>query len=199
LLERAEPASTKRRLLLHLRLSGSLAAAREQVAASAQKQPRGRRARGLPLRRHRAVATGGSSCRQQTAGHSPMRKRFSSRSRLLLLRFGPWLSAPARAKRRPARRASRRRARRRIWSPRPLGQRTPRKLTASAARSAASPARAVVSGRANSSLLVVVQTSSALGATSAFRLHVLARLPGESKHRGTQSSPPRGRRLSRGS
>src|ERR1019366_7521619 len=38
LLERAEPASTKRRLLLHLRLSGSLAAAREQVAASGQEQ-----------------------------------------------------------------------------------------------------------------------------------------------------------------
>jgi len=38
LLERAERASTKRRPRLHLRLSGSLAAAREQVAASAQTQ-----------------------------------------------------------------------------------------------------------------------------------------------------------------
>jgi len=38
LLERAEPASAKRRLLVHLRLSGSLAAARKQVAASAQRQ-----------------------------------------------------------------------------------------------------------------------------------------------------------------
>ena len=40
LLERAEPASTKRRPRLHLRLSGSLAAAREQVAAYAQMRQR---------------------------------------------------------------------------------------------------------------------------------------------------------------
>jgi hypothetical protein len=42
LLERAETAKTKRRLLLHLRLSGSLAATRELVAASPQEHQRRR-------------------------------------------------------------------------------------------------------------------------------------------------------------
>ena len=54
LLERAEPASTKRRLLLHLRLSGSLAAAREQVAASPHEHKRCRRRGPLSQCRRRA-------------------------------------------------------------------------------------------------------------------------------------------------
>jgi hypothetical protein len=51
-----------------------------QAVEIAQKQPRRRRVLRLPLRRRRAVANRGASCRRQTAGPSPERYRSSAPS-----------------------------------------------------------------------------------------------------------------------